>query len=143
MRYAIIANPASGKMKVDQKRSVLARAAEILDSDINGLDTETPEEFTQCAQELATRCDLLVVAGGDGSLSDIINSIDTAKIPIGFLPLGTGNAMGHALKYKGAYLTLPCALERGRYINTILSTVKKKTCIYVSSRDRRNNHPAP
>ena len=101
MRYAIIANPASGKMKVDQKRSVLARAAEILDSDINGLDTETPEEFTQCAQELATRCDLLVVAGGDGTLSDIINSIDTAKIPIGFLPLGTGNAMRHALGYKG------------------------------------------
>jgi diacylglycerol kinase family enzyme len=42
-----------------------------------------------------------VAAGGDGTFSDIINAIDTVRTPVGFLPLGTGNALGHALQYKG------------------------------------------
>jgi len=101
MRYAIITNPASGKMTIDQKRSVLTTAAEILNAEIYGLDTHTSDELGQCARELVTRCDVLVAAGGDGTLSDIINAIDTAHTPIAYLPLGTGNAMRHALNYKG------------------------------------------
>jgi diacylglycerol kinase family enzyme len=101
MRYAIITNPVSGKMTADQKRAALAQAAEILDTQIHGIDTTTVEEFGQCARELASRCDVLVAAGGDGTFSDIINAIDTVQTPVGFLPLGTGNALGHALQYKG------------------------------------------
>jgi diacylglycerol kinase family enzyme len=101
MRYAIITNPVSGKMTADQKRAALAQAAEILDTQIHGIDTTTAEEFGQCARELASRCDVIVAAGGDGTFSDIINAIDTVQTPVGFLPLGTGNALGHALQYKG------------------------------------------
>ena len=101
MRYAIITNPVSGKMTADQKRAALAQAAEILDTQIHGIDTTTAEEFGQCARELASRCDVLVAAGGDGTFSDIINAIDTVQTPVGFLPIGTGNALGHALQYKG------------------------------------------
>ena len=93
MRYTIITNPVSGTMTADQKRAALAQAAEILDTEINGLDTTTAEEFGQCAKELATRCDVLVAAGGDGTFSDIINAIDTAQTPVFFLPLGNGHAL--------------------------------------------------
>jgi len=106
MRYTIIANPASGKKNIVQKHSVLGRAAEILNAEIHGLDTTTLEDFCQCARELANRCEVLVIAGGDGTLSDIINSIDTAQKPVAFLPFGTGNAMQHALKYKGGICPL-------------------------------------
>jgi len=75
MRYAIITNPVSGKMTVDQKRTVLAKAAEILDAKIYGLDTITTDDFSQCAHELTTHYDMLVIAGGDGTFSDIINSM--------------------------------------------------------------------
>jgi diacylglycerol kinase family enzyme len=102
MEYAIITNPASGKMTVDQKRAALAEVAEILDAEIHGLDTINKSNFVECARYLVTRCDVLVTAGGDGTLSDIINTIDTARIPIAYLPLGTGNAMMRALKYKGS-----------------------------------------
>jgi len=72
-----------------------------LKADVHGLDTTTPEALHQCARELAGRCDVLVIAGGDGTFSDIINTVDTSQKPVAFLPLGTGNAMGYALKYKG------------------------------------------
>jgi diacylglycerol kinase (ATP) len=99
--YEIIVNPASGNTTVDQKRHALAEAAAILNAGIHGLDTATPEDLSQCARQIADRCDILVIAGGDGTLSDIINAIDTSEKPIAFLPLGTGNAVRHALKYKG------------------------------------------
>jgi len=100
MRYAIIMNPVSGKTTIDEKRDSVAKAAAILDAETHGLDTGTTGEFRQCAQELTGHCDVLVVAGGDGTFHDVINSIDTARTPVAFLPLGSGNAMGHALGYE-------------------------------------------
>ena len=113
MRYAIIANPASGKKSIAQKHSLLVRAAEILKAEIYGLDTTTSEDFCQCARELTDRCDVLVIAGGDGTLSDIINSVDTAQKPVAFLPLGTGNAMQHALNYKGSIADIAVRIRDG------------------------------
>jgi len=114
MHYAIIANPASGNKGIAQKYSVLVRAAEILNAGIHGLDTTTPEDFRQCASELANRCDVLVIAGGDGTLSDIINAIDTAQKPVAFLPLGTGNAIQHALKYKRSLAEIAIRIRDGK-----------------------------
>ncbi len=101
MRYAIITNPVSGRLSAEQKRSALAEAAEILKAEIYGLDTRSVQEFGQCAEQLAGRCDVLVAAGGDGTFSDLINAVDIKHLTVGFLPLGTGNALRHALKYKG------------------------------------------
>lgn len=113
MHYAIITNPVSGKMTVDQKRIALARAAEILDAEIHGLDTITAEDFGQCAQELTNHCDVLVTAGGDGTLSDVINLIDTTQTTIAYLPLGTGNAMRYALRNKGSLADIAMRIRDG------------------------------
>ena len=114
MKYAIITNPVSGRLSADQKRSALAEAAEILGAEIHGLDTVTADDLGQCAREVVNRCDVLVVAGGDGTLSDIINSIDAAETPIAFLPLGTGNAIRHALGYKGSLTDIATRIRDGK-----------------------------
>ncbi|MFC1812496.1 diacylglycerol/lipid kinase family protein [Thermodesulfobacteriota bacterium] len=114
MQYAIITNPASGRMTVDRKRSFLTQAAEILDAEIHGLDTVSAKDFAQRAQALANQCDVLVVAGGDGTLSDVINSIDTASTPIAYLPSGTGNAMRYALEYRGGLADIAMRIRDGK-----------------------------
>ncbi len=101
MRYAIIANPAAGNLSLDKKRSVLAGTAKILNAPVRGLEAATPEDFALTARDVAARCDVLVVAGGDGTFSDVINLIDPSRQPIAFLPLGTANAMRWALGYRG------------------------------------------
>jgi diacylglycerol kinase family enzyme len=113
MRYAIITNPASGNMTADMKLSILAEAAAILDAEIYGLDTVSADDLSQCAQELINHCDVLVVAGGDGTLSDIINAIDTARVPVAYLPLGTANAMQYALNYKGNLADISMRIKEG------------------------------
>jgi len=101
MHYAIIANPASGTTSPVRKRALISTPGRILGAKIYGLDTATAPELVRCANDVAAHCDLLVIAGGDGTFSDIVNAIDTVETPVAFLPLGTGNALGYALGYKG------------------------------------------
>ncbi|MBW1668749.1 MAG: hypothetical protein JRI79_13260 [Deltaproteobacteria bacterium] len=114
MKYAIITNPSSGKMTADQKRSALSKAAEVLQAEIHGLDTTSPSQFAQCARELASRCDVLVIAGGDGTFSDVINAIDTSQTTIAYLPMGSGNALRHVLKYKGDMVYMSVRIKMGK-----------------------------
>ena len=133
MRYSIITNPVSGTMTAEQKCAALAQAAEILDTQIHGLDTTTAEEFGQCARELASRCDVLVTAGGDGTFSDIINAIDTVQTPVGFLPLGTGNALGHALRYKGDLAEIAVRIKNSEIRQYDLINCDQKRRAFTSS----------
>ena len=111
----------------------MAQAAEILDTAIHGLDTTTAEEFGQCARELASRCDVLVAAGGDGTFSDIINAIDTIQTPVGFLPLGTGNALRHALQYKGELADLAVRIRNSEIREYDLINCDEKRRAFTSS----------
>ena len=86
MRYVIITNPVSGRLNLDQKRKLLDKAAGILDANVVGLEVGSREEFSACAKEVASSVDVLVVAGGDGSVSDVINAVDTSQTPIAYLP---------------------------------------------------------
>lgn len=106
MRYAIVANPVSGGTSPARKRLLLREAANILDAKIHGLEARTPEEFRECVVRTARECDVLVGGGGDGTLSMIINAIDRAITPVGFLPIGAGNAMRHALRLVGSPATI-------------------------------------
>jgi len=133
MHYSIITNPVSGGMAVDQKRSALAKAAEILKANIHGLDTASAEDFSNCARDLAGRCEILVVAGGDGTLSDIINAVDTSKTPIGFLPLGTGNAMRHALQYQGDLADIARRIKDGKIHHFDLISCDEKRRAFIAS----------
>jgi diacylglycerol kinase family enzyme len=116
MRYAIITNPVSGKMTVDQKRSVLAKAAKILNAEIHGLDSITADDLCQCARGLANYCDVLVAA-----------------TPIAYLPLGTGNAMRHALKYKGNLADIAMRIREGEICDyDLIKCNNKKRAFTVS-----------
>ncbi len=133
MHYAIIANPASGRMTVDRKRFELTKAAQILDAQIHGLDTGSAQELAQCAQELAARYDILVAAGGDGTFSDIINAVDPSQTPVAYLPLGSGNAMRYALKYKGDLIDIAMRIRDGRIHNyDLINCDDKKRAFTVS-----------
>jgi diacylglycerol kinase family enzyme len=112
--YAIVANPVSGGMTVEKKKLALAGPAKILRAPIFGLDTRAPAEFDACARALAGRCGVLVVAGGDGTFSQVINAVDTTRQPVAYLPLGSGNAMRHALGYRGGLNQAALRIRNGR-----------------------------
>ncbi len=113
MRYAIIANPICHGIATRRWRRELASAARVLGAKVHGLDTKSTEQFRLCAQELSAGCDILVVAGGDGSFSDVINAIDTIRTPLAFLPLGQGNALKYALEYRRGLSAIVDKIRQG------------------------------
>lgn len=98
MKFAIVANPKSGPASVARKRDALNKAAQILGPGtiVAGLDTTCREDFLRCAAELGQEVDVLVVAGGDGTISDVFNTLPQ-EIVLSYLPFGSGCALQHAL----------------------------------------------
>ena len=113
-RYCIIANPASGSLRGMQGHGRLQAAARVLCAPIVGLDTGSAEEMAQCARDQANRCDVLVVAGGDGTFSLVLNAVDLASTVLAFLPFGTGNALTYTLGYAGSPADIAARIHRGR-----------------------------
>jgi len=112
---------------------LLAQAARILQAGVYGLDTTSKEDFLACARDLAEKCDVLVVAGGDGSLSDIINAIDTKEKPIAYIPLGSGNAMGHALHLGGSIAQVATRILEGQVLDFDLIQCDDRRLAYMAS----------
>jgi len=93
----MLVNPAAGGTNVARKTRTLQAVKEILgDCEIRGLDTRSRDEFLQCGADLAREAEVLIIAGGDGSFSDAVNTLDES-IVFSYLPLGSGCALGYAL----------------------------------------------
>ncbi|MBR9705668.1 hypothetical protein GOV14_01410 [Candidatus Pacearchaeota archaeon] len=128
MKYAIIANPVSGNKTIEQKKKILRDPARILDAEIYGLDTTSCEDFMICANDLSKRVDTLVVVGGDGTFSDVLNAIDTNDVSMGYIPMGTGNALQYILGIKPGPLDAAIQVKLGTShdLDTILCNDEKK-----------------
>jgi diacylglycerol kinase (ATP) len=97
VKFGVIVNPTAGTTSVSHKAQILQAVQKVLgDCTIRGLDTQSREEFMQCAAELAREVEVLIVAGGDGSFSDALNALESSTV-FSFLPFGSGCALQYAL----------------------------------------------
>ncbi len=94
-RARVICNPSSGGGAYDPDE-----LREELDGfELDWVRTEGPEDAIQAAGEW--REGLLLVAGGDGTVNDVVNGLGDAGFPedvtLGILPTGTGNDLAATL----------------------------------------------
>lgn len=94
--YAVVANPAAGRMRREQGRERVRAIANELNAPVLGLDCGSVDEFRICVAEASRACDVVLVAGGDGTFTDALNA-PRGDAVLGYLPFGTGNALGSAL----------------------------------------------
>jgi diacylglycerol kinase family enzyme len=115
MRYGIVVNPKAGGTSVDEKRELLEEVREILGGDcaIAGLDSESAEQFRSLVAETARRAEILIAAGGDGSVSDAINAVEENTI-LSFLPIGSACALRDALGLPDDPLEVARRIRAGR-----------------------------
>src|SRR5215212_3953575 len=91
----VICNPASGGGDYDPDEI----RAGLEGLEVEWVETEGPEDAIGAAEEW--REGLLIVAGGDGTINDVVNGLGRAGFPegvtLGILPAGTGNDLAATL----------------------------------------------
>jgi diacylglycerol kinase (ATP) len=133
MKYGIIANPVSGKRSLDNKRKILNEITGILkDATIAGLDTKSPEEFSNCAHELSKKAEILLVAGGDGTFSLVMNSV-SKDVPLGFLPFGSGDVLRHTFDLPRCPKENALLIQKGKeHLIDVISCDGKTRALFAS-----------
>ncbi|MEQ9517940.1 MAG: diacylglycerol kinase family protein, partial [Parvibaculum sp.] len=93
-RIDIIVNPAAGGRRNGLFDAVL-RALHDGGAFVRCLDTEYPGHATALAAEAAAegRADVIVAAGGDGTINEVAQGLMGTGVPMGVLPLGTANVL--------------------------------------------------
>lgn len=98
MYYVIV----SGKRKSKQAKNIVEDLKEKLNS--RGINYKfCLSEYEGHSVELAKwasqqeDCQALIAVGGDGTFYEVLNGMDTKKIPLGLIPAGTGNDFARTL----------------------------------------------
>ncbi len=135
MNVRIISNPVAGRGKAFQRARVLSA---LLSKEGIGCElfiTEAKGDAERRAASLGNETGCIVVAGGDGTLNEVINGLhDPSSIPIVQLPSGTANILARELKLttsphllkeivlKGAVRRLDMGIANGRRFLSLISS---------------------
>ncbi len=90
-RIKLIANPVAGgeaMAKIHLAQSCLAGRGDHVELYLTGARGDASRAAASAKNE---QVDLIVVAGGDGTLNEVINGLAPSPIPLAFVPLGTTN----------------------------------------------------
>lgn len=114
MHVLIIANPIAGTGRterlVHEFGDLLVRRGHEVEIQFTARAGEAEER----ARSLGTDLDRLVIAGGDGTLNEVLNGLsDPSQIPILHLPTGTANQLALALQLPIGHEELAGCLEKG------------------------------
>jgi diacylglycerol kinase (ATP) len=94
----VIYNPVAGPWDVQQAIQRVCAQLEEHGWSIRLKQTQRPGDATVLAREAAhAGCDVVVVAGGDGTLNEAVNGLVDTQTALGVLPVGTGNRWARQL----------------------------------------------
>ncbi len=101
-RVALLYNPAAGPRRGRRQAQVEAAAAELRAAGVAAelVATTAPGSAGQQALDaIAAGCEVIVVCGGDGTVHDALQGMVAAgtRVPLGVIPLGTGNGLAAEL----------------------------------------------
>ena len=92
MKATLIANPMAGKMTSRDHVTEVIKILEARGWSVRADRSDGPGDATRIAREAADRGDdMVVVAGGDGTVNEVIQSLAGSPTALGFLPYGTVN----------------------------------------------------
>jgi len=113
MDACLIYNPAAGPRDVHGELERVCSFFRERGWAIELRSTEQPGDATRMARQAAVeRLDAVVVAGGDGTVNEVVNGLVHSSTALGVLPVGTGNLWAKQLRVPTYTLANPLRLRR-------------------------------
>lgn len=103
-KVGVVRNPVKGRS--DEARETIVRAAERAGWAAPVFYETTREDpgEGQARQAVADGCEIVVAAGGDGTVRAVASALEDADVVMGLVPLGTGNLLARNLRLPWADL---------------------------------------
>lgn len=131
----LIVNPNSKPLKITLFLQKICKKFEQAGFEVDVYKTKGGGDATDVARESKKSgdYDIIVAAGGDGTINEVLNGIMPDPIEMGILPLGTSNVLCRALKLplnplkaadaiiSGKSLNIDIGLANSRYFSTMVS----------------------
>ncbi len=112
LRILVIHNPVAGWQRRGKLRRVV-RYLRLAGARVTELETEAPGDAIGKARA-AEDFDVIVVAGGDGTVNEVINGLGENGLPVAFIPLGTANVLAWELGLPRSPRALARVILEGR-----------------------------
>lgn len=117
----LVVNPAARQVAAQPHLPAVAqeRLRELgVESDL--LLTAVPGEATEFARSAPEHgYDAVIVAGGDGTVNEVVNGLAGTGVPLGLIPLGTGNVLGDCLRLTPGDLEGACRAIAGAQVRAV------------------------
>lgn len=117
-RVVVIRNPVAGRWRGRRFQAALdALAAHGCRVDLR--ETGAPGDATRIATEVAAEADIVVAAGGDGTINEVLTGLAAAAsaggggAALGIIPLGTANVFAAEIGLAGGMDEVAAAIARG------------------------------
>ena len=99
MKVLIILNPGSRKNVSEPSRDLITRQFTNSKIAFEIYESKKEDDLGDVIRaRLKNGFELVVAAGGDGTVSDVINGLVGTPIPLGIIPAGTANLLAQELK---------------------------------------------
>jgi YegS/Rv2252/BmrU family lipid kinase len=93
----VIANPAAGFRPVEERAALAAQRLDSLGLRAELYRTNGPGDAQRAARAAVKSFDLVVAAGGDGTVHEVANGLAQSQTPMGVVPLGSMNILAREL----------------------------------------------
>jgi len=98
MKAALILNPTAGRPKREGFQDRVIRALSIHGISCEIAFTQEPGDGSRLAREAAERgAEVVIAAGGDGTVNEVVNGLVGTEAALGVIPLGTVNVLAREL----------------------------------------------
>jgi YegS/Rv2252/BmrU family lipid kinase len=94
----LIANPAAGFRSADERAERAAARLKSLGFAAELYRTQGPHDAERAAREASRSFDIVLAAGGDGTLHEVANGLARTDTPMGLVPLGSMNILARELR---------------------------------------------
>ena len=110
-RLAVLHNTSAGRTG-QRLFGQIIEALETGGAAVRLIEARSARQASEQAAAIATRCDFdaVIAAGGDGTFRAVATGMQNTAMPIGFVPLGTGNVLAHELGLPSRPFDLASAL---------------------------------
>lgn len=123
-RIVFIVNPISGVVGKDK---VVAAIRKYIDSDLYTYTIRFTRHAGHaveiCTEEVERGVDMIAIAGGDGSINEVLPVLVDTDIPLAILPAGSGNGLSYHLGIRRSLKVALDSINTGHTIKVDVGTI--------------------